>query len=451
MPKYIRDQHITGELGVNEFESYCLRHTPPILFRPERVSDFGIDGEVELTAVTQEGKKYATGEIIKVQIKSTKSGSYIHKETEESFEFHASDNDVEYWNMHNLDVILVIYDVEKDSLYAKKIDQVDAATKKTKIPITFSKLDNQLIKGSNDFTEKFSARFKERVDFSKGENLLLNLFKFSKLPKFLYEFNSNYTNPKEIFQKLGDAQAPVYKISGNTIYTFYDPAPYKTFCEEIIDYNTKNRESFKQKLMDDEYYKICIELINRQFKAVVYDKKIGFNHKYIRYYFMPLHKDFDEKKGKFKLRREFYSSKTERNTPKTVVNFYTYGKNSFYKHFAFETKPVIINGSLYLIINPKYLFTSDGKEPLDDPDLITKLTNYLTSRERNQQILNHIHFIYWSLSDKTKHINICEIPDSEIVITKYLSEKVNFSIPMDRKKTKKKKKSSDDSQTKLFE
>ena len=451
MPKYIQDQHITGELGVNEFENYCLRHNPPILFRSERVSDFGIDGEVELTAFTQEGKKYATGEIIKIQIKSTKAGSYIHKDTEESFEFHASDNDVEYWNMHNLDVILVIYDVEKDLLYAKKIDQIDAATKKTKIPIVFSKEENQLVKDSNDFTKKYSNRFKGRVDFSNSENLLLNLFKFSKLPKYLYEFKSNYTDPKEVFQKLGDAQAPLYKISGDTIYTFYDPSPYKKFCEEIIDYNSKNKESFKKKLLEEDYYRICIELINRQFTTVAYSKKIGFNRKYKRYYFMPLHKDFDEKKGKFKLRREFYSSKTERNTPKTVVNFYTYGKNSFYKHFAFETKPIIIEGSLYLIINPKYLFTSDGKVPLDDPDLITKLTNYLTSRERNQQILNHVHFIYWSLSDKTKLINICELPDSEIVLTKYISEKVNFSIPMDSKTPKNRKVSRDNFQTKLFE
>lgn len=449
MPKYIRDQHIIGELGVNVFENYCLNHNPPVLFRAERVSDFGIDGEIELTAYTQDGKKYATGEIIKVQIKSTKAGSYIHKETDESFEFHASDNDVEYWNMHNLDVILVIYDVEKDLLFAKKINQIDAATKKAKIPIVFSKKDNQLVKGSNDFTEKFSRQFKERVDFSKGENLVLNLFKFAKLPKYLFEFKSNYTNPSEILEKLDNDPAPIFKISGNTVYTFSDPSSYKKFCEEIIDYNSKNRQSFRKKLLDQEYYRICIELINRQFNYFVYGKKIGFNRKYSRYYFKPLHESFDEKRGRYRERKEFYSSKTERNTTKTVVDFYTYGKHSFFRHFAFETKPILIEDSLYFIINPKYLFTSDGKVPLEDTSLITKLTNYLTSRERNQQVLNHVHFTYWSLSDKSKYINVCEIQDSEIVLTKYLSEKVDFRIPMDSKTPKTKKKTIDN-QTNLF-
>ena len=50
MPKYIPEQHITGELGVNKFHNYCLRHKPHIIFRSEVANNFGMDGEVELAA-----------------------------------------------------------------------------------------------------------------------------------------------------------------------------------------------------------------------------------------------------------------------------------------------------------------------------------------------------------------------------------------------------------------
>ena len=97
MSKYVTDTHITGDKGVAAFHQYCANHKPYILWKPETVNDFGIDGEVELTNVTSDGKLEATGEILKIQIKSTLKGSYIHKETEDSFQFKPRKEDAEYW------------------------------------------------------------------------------------------------------------------------------------------------------------------------------------------------------------------------------------------------------------------------------------------------------------------------------------------------------------------
>lgn len=431
MSKYISEQHITGELGVNQFHNYCLRHKPFIIFRQENVSDFGIDGEVELSAHNIEKKLYATGEIIKVQIKSTAKGSYIHKETEESFEFHATQDDIDYWNRHSLTVILVLYDGRNESLYAKKIDQFDAATKKTRIPIVFDKRKNLLKDGNGDFRERFSTVFKRRVDYSRTEKIAVNIFPLTKQPRYLFEFNSLFTDARKIFDIVSGNEVPNFKLVGNKLYTLQDIKFFKKFCDNIIDYNSKTLHPFRKVITEDEYYRICIELINRQFQEAMRVKKIGFNRKYRRYYFMPLHQDFDEKLGRFRERIETYTSKKKRSATRHVVIYRTYGKNVFFRHLAFETKPTVINDQLHIILTPQYFFTKDGKEPLDDPEVITKLTNYLTAREFNEQILNHIHFIYSFLAGRDGKISLCEIENSELQLSKYISVTSEFSIPLD--------------------
>lgn len=431
MAKYIPEQHITGELGVNKFHHYCLQHKPHIIFRSEVANDFGIDGEVELAAYNKDKKQYATGEIIKVQIKSTVKGSYIHKETETSFEFRASSDDIEYWNKHNLRVVLVVYDVRSDNLYAKKINQFDAVSLKTNVPILFDKTGNLLDVNSNDFRERFSTEFKSRVDYSKSERVAINIFRFSKLPRYLFEFKSNYTNPKEIFKIVSGDDVPNFKIVGDKIFTIYDVKLFADFKEQVIEYDSKKIHSFKKCIADNEYYNICIELINRQFQDSVRRKRIAFNRKYSRYFFMPLHDDFDEKLGRYRERIETYHPKKRSTATRKVVIYRTYGKDTFYRHFAFETKPVIINEELFMIINPQYFFTQDGKEPLANPETITKLTNYLTAREFNEQILNHIHFIYSVLSNRNGKIVLCELENSELEISKYVSLSSDFSIPLD--------------------
>ena len=114
MAKVVRGTHIIGERGVNAFADYCNRHKPYIIFREVTKNDFGIDAEVELTAVNEDGKIEPTGEILKVQIKSTEQdASYIKKEKPDRFSFYASQDDIDYWKKYRkygINVLLVIFD-----------------------------------------------------------------------------------------------------------------------------------------------------------------------------------------------------------------------------------------------------------------------------------------------------------------------------------------------------
>lgn len=107
--KFINQSQITGDKGVAAFHYYCIQHTPYIIFREESKNDFGIDGEIEFTKTDENNKKLVTGEILKIQIKSTETGSYISRDNESSFDFKAKNEDIEYWKNHKIGVILIVY------------------------------------------------------------------------------------------------------------------------------------------------------------------------------------------------------------------------------------------------------------------------------------------------------------------------------------------------------
>lgn len=129
MGKEVRNTHISGEAGVIKFADYCNRHQPYILFREVLKSDFGIDGEVELTWINEDRKIEPLGEIMKVQIKTVSSDdSYIRNEKETSFEFYPRKEDIEYWEKYKkngIEILLIIYDNRKDALYCKNVIDPD--------------------------------------------------------------------------------------------------------------------------------------------------------------------------------------------------------------------------------------------------------------------------------------------------------------------------------------
>ena len=137
MSKIIRDTHVTGMRGVNLFEHYCLQHKPVIIFRETLKSDFGIDGEIEMTEFNEEKKKKVlpTGEIIKIQIKTDGTGhSYIKNERQTQFEYYASEDDIEYWSKyksHGIEVVLVVIDATNQKVYCKKVFDTDLGIAKT--------------------------------------------------------------------------------------------------------------------------------------------------------------------------------------------------------------------------------------------------------------------------------------------------------------------------------
>lgn len=425
MGKVVSDTHIIGERGVIRFHDYCNNHFPYICFREVLRNDFGIDGEIELVKINDEGKKEMTGELLKVQIKSSSGSGYIKRRRDGTFSFSAKKSDLEYWSKYELGVLLIIYDDETESLFAKKIRKEDyLGAKKKSYPIDFSK-ENLLEKGKNDFVKTFSADFKTRVSFETPETIATNLLYIKQHPKKLYLYNSKYSTKKELFKKITNPnEAPYFVLYNKQIITGYNLTKnFKSFIDFAIEEDRPEIIQFEVIQKNQIYRRNLIELLNLMFKDFVSKKGIWYNRDYRRYY-------FSKSKESSERLIEKTSIKTGKKSQKKIVTFHQYGKDQFYRHNAFEVDYIFENESLFMLINPKYLFTTDGKTTLI-PAKITKYTNYLTSREWNNQVLDQLYQVVNYITNTEHGIEVVNTEDVKFFLTSFIQQAVKFGIPSD--------------------
>lgn len=402
MGKIVGKNHIIAEKGVVKFSSYCINQKPEILFREETKHDYGVDGEIELTRKNEEGKIEATGEIIKVQLKSTELKGYITNETATSFDFIAKDKDLEYWQQHALPVVLIVYFVEEDMLFAKRIQKDLVLKNRRTRKISFSKTED-LLEGNDDFQNAVGQSFASRVNFDVSEDLYFNFFRVH-LPPVVWEYDCLFSDVTDIFLVIEEHELsplPKFTLIGKSLYTLEDLNRYnKTFRENILENQTGNKTITKEFILKGaDERKIIVQLVNRYLGSYLYHKGIGFQKEYRRYYFLNFNETPLEVKEKENAKRETFrieksKGKSGRADPRAVVAKYTYYEaSSFYKHLAFQLSYEWIGEKLYLIIDPKYLYTEDGNNSLENKERITRLTNKLKLSERNTQYLNHLFFI----------------------------------------------------------
>ena len=446
MPKTIRDTHVTGMKGVNLFERYCLNHKPIILFRETLKSDFGIDGEVEMTEVNEEKKVEPTGEILKVQIKTDGTGkSYIRNSTSSQFEYYASKNDLDYWTKyknHGIEVVLVIIDETNDSIYCKKIFDYDvlAATntirKSKSTPIVFDKNENKLVFDKYDFRERFSASFGSRVNYSAKEILVSNLLRFKQLPKSLFVYESNFKSNKAIadFIKAKDSNltfndCPFHTNYGGLVYTFSSLGKeFKPFCDNILKDSNYKIIGFDEMLENRVLRNHYTELLNRYFQHYLRPKGIHYSKKYRRYYFA-----FNPEKDTAPLTVEAFTRARKERIDKKVVTWHEYGtRYKFFRHLAFEIAYHFIDSQLYISLAHKYYFTENGKKTLS-PKEITKFTNFLTARDYNDKYYDWLRFWWTYLAKDADSWDVFNYNKVSIKINAFYFQEVQFGIPLENK------------------
>lgn len=442
MPKTVLASHIVGERGVNAFENYCNRHQPYIIWREATKNDFGIDGEVELTEVTADGKTRPISQTLKVQIKSTQSEkSYMQDETPESFSFYPKDADLDYWRnyrQYGYEVLLVVFDGRKgeEKLYCKLVSGVDEvrlqkAGKRKTNPIVFSKTDNLLVAGQHGFDVKYRASFAGRVDFATTEVLDTNLWPFRSVPRQLFTYPTHYKSKKDIFKNITNDEAPYFIINNSLIYTFVPlEKTFQKFFVHVISEGQKRTEHVFRDVVDSAVLRShYVELLNEYIRDFMGKRGLKFQRDFRRYYFTLREPEVE--------RTASYTSRVHRKkTEKTVVKYYEYAADKFYRHAAVSLQPLFIEDRVFLVVSPKYLFTLDRTTPLPG-DKITRYTNYLNARVWNDGVLSQLHFWHDFLARSGSEITIFDgtaVNQSSITLGNAVNFDVAFGIPLEGEK-----------------
>jgi hypothetical protein len=453
MPKYVGASTIIEHKGLAKLKTFCANNKPFLICRDETITDVGIDGEIEICNQNINGKTEASGERIKFQLKTTESdNSYIHDEDDNQFIFYASKNDIEYWNKHNQDIILIIYDVRKDTLYGRKITNSDYRInnkKQKSIPVQFKKPECVLSETNYDFQKKYSAIIKGRLNYDLHEPATSNLIKLLKHPRILYTYTARYSKKENVYRSLPN---PDYILPE---FILYDKLLYTFVKLNIHDEYIKNKLIIPESMETINYYKITndnvirnhySELLRIYFKKYFGNKGIYLNKEHNRFY-------FSLKVGEKVRIINTRTRKRDRVMTKEVAKYYTYGKYQFYKHLAFSLE-FLHYDNIYLSITPTYLITSNGKIPVEGK-MASKFIIPQINREYNQTVANQIHTIYSYLANYEGKIVIDNTDNVEIEISKYIELNLPFSISNDDKGfanyiKKEKQKQSDKIKIRLF-
>jgi hypothetical protein len=138
-----------GEIGVAAV-NLVVSQEMNWIFRPQRISDRGIDAQIEI----QDSDGDATGRLIALQIKT--GSSFLSEKTKTGFVFRGKNRHLEYWRRHSLPVVLVLHDPESNISYWQSVE--DKNVKKTphawKIEVPFCQtLDRSSMKALRELAE----------------------------------------------------------------------------------------------------------------------------------------------------------------------------------------------------------------------------------------------------------------------------------------------------------
>jgi len=198
MPQYTETAQMERR-GITYLAEVCREMG--YIWRETSNSDVGFDGEIELVLGVD-----ATAQIIKVQSKAGKS--YLRNNSQETFDFYADANQLEYWNGATNPVILFIFDPEEKIGYWKDVkkylshnpDVVSTRPHK----LTFNKRRDRFIKESSDPLRKLFDGDLESFELVYRQHLI---DRYSKLT--LYSVTSDApiaVDLERIFVKLNASQ-----------------------------------------------------------------------------------------------------------------------------------------------------------------------------------------------------------------------------------------------------
>jgi hypothetical protein len=302
--------------------------------------------------------------------------------------------------------VLVVFDARTNALYAKKVSdtdlyiaqqQVKPKKKRLSTAITFDKTLNLLEPGKNNFTTQFSGIFKSRVAFGVEETITSNLLKYSSPPRLMYAYKSALKNKSEIFKVVTNDDAPFFIIYKSIIYTFTEIGhSFSMFRDKVLADPEHSTFTFEKILEERPLRNHYVELLNEYLRVFLWSKKLSYQKDLGRFYFR-LPKD----ETSFSVQTT--TRKRGQESLKMVVKNFSYPAHSFYRHIALEVRHLFVEGEIYLVVLPKYYFSSDGKAALEGK-LVTKLTNFLTSQEYNNHYCDWLHFWWDYLSNGKKEI-----------------------------------------------
>ena len=385
MPKIIPDTKFT-ELKCLDRIAIAV-HEMKFLWREITKSDFGIDGEIEVSIPKPDGKgRHVTGGVIKVQAKS--GSSYIVEDQDNSFSLKSSKEDFELWHGADFPILLIAYHPAEDRLFWKEVRGYVKNTPsvwKHPFKVSFDKTQDTFDRFCADKLMAISDSSPPRVSYSEKEQLYSNLLKITQIPKMIWHAPTDLQSPAEVTGQTW-AHTPPFIIKEKRIFTFISDlnalaCTLRSFCDtdRIDDCPVENLWPDDQR----DYATLLNQLLGKHLSR----QGLFYSAMHRRNYFPRLNTE------ELEFKREWHNIRSGRMATRAICKFYQYGKDKFWRHIAANFRFRRFVDSWFLQIIPMYFFTSDGRSPYES-ERVGPLTTKIKAMETNLSVLNHV--LFWS-------------------------------------------------------
>lgn len=385
MSKTVQASKLTEWKGLDRIS--VVVHDMGNIWREMTKDDYGLDGEIEVVTPKANGEGFeTTGGIVKVQSKAGES--YVRYDTDKSFSSPVDQNDLEYWQKCTFPVLYIVYHPKDDRLYFKEVkayirDTPGAFSKPHHIK--FDKTKDEFAASSKAVVSQHANVSPPRISFDQKERLFTNLLPIKKLPETLYYATTRRKSRQGIRDEIDGFVPPFCIVEGN-LYSLSDLANDECALKPFFTGQVKSKPA-SEWLGDEERVNDFVYLLNQLLGKHIGRCGVRYNPDFGRNYF-PRENTTDTA-----FKRTWTSVRTGVADERTVVKYYEYGLDKFWRHLACEIAFERFGKEWFLRIKPKYFFTEDGEKPCDR-ELVGPYTTSLKAAEHNSQVLNHV--LFWA-------------------------------------------------------
>ena len=347
-----------GELGESAVRTRFLSMN--FQFDGRSRLESGIDGIAE---VMVGGEPQAR--MIAVQIKTTNAGKYA-SETDIGFTYLLNPEDLAYWRVSNLPVILVLYRIADESYYWKDISTGvgDSARK-----LQFSKTEDVLDRKAGDALAALTVP-KQGAGYyvpplGGGEDALVNMLPV-KLPEEIFVASTPYDGKKATSVLLGLSDSPRFDwaIKNGSFWSFHDPRNENT--REIVDNDQVEAiDTTSLAFHEDIHERYNFAFLLRNALQHQFRDELRWEKSKRLFHFVARERNAS---------REFKYASAKKKTMTTVVNAVRRKADperiAFVRHHAFIPRFECFGDQWNLIITPTYHFTTNGFIPHSYPDAL---------------------------------------------------------------------------------
>ena len=362
MNKRITDSQLLGELGETAVKKIVLEMQ--FIYEPRGRLEAGTDGVIEL----RDPKSGAPlGKLLGVQVKSTESGQYV-RENDRTFEYLLKPEDLKYWRLSNIPVIIVLWRKSDDTAYWKDVtDSIKGEERRLKF---------------NKETDIFDARCADDVGaltvdrqtpgvflppLGQGEEAIINLLRI-KLPGKIFVATSPFGSGRDAIPELvkHDDTRFDWVIRKRRFVSFFDPRDYAT--RAIVDIDQVEPVNTELLALNDDLDDTndVIDLLRR-----TVERQTATQLSYLR-----SDRLFHFKATELNRSRSYRYLANVNETSAKVVSAYAAKRNpkgkgrGYVRHHAARLRFDRLADEWFVVIDPDFYFTRDGFAPHRFPEAL---------------------------------------------------------------------------------